>query len=167
MQRLIVTCFTIAVMGVTGCAQNKNPADSRSNQESVDAASIDENRAREVSDTLAQAIINDQTKDLYYLMEKGFRDAASEQDVKPMLAQLYSVYGKPLEVEYKSDELGFKIYTDGTKKPMRKFWYAVRTSTQPKGTYYFFTEIVPDGDSPRCSSFSIVSFPLGVPDSLK
>ena len=167
MKKLIFTCFTIFLLSVTGCAQNKTPADSPTSQESVDGGSIDRKQARDVSDDLAQAIIQDRTNDLYRIMEKEFRNAASEEDVEPMLAQLYSVYGKPLEAEYKSDEVGFKAYADGTRKPMRKFWYAVRTSTQAKGTYYFFTEIVPDGDSPRCSSFSIVSFPLGIPDSLK
>lgn len=155
------------MLSVTGCAQNKTSGDSPTNHESVDGASIDRKQARDLSDNLAQAIIQDRTKDLYRLMEKGFRDAASEEDVRPMLAQIYSVYGKPLEVEYKSDEVGFKISADGARKPMPKFWYAVRTSTQPKGTYYFFTEIVPDENSLGCSSFSIVRFPLGIPDSLK
>ena len=153
MKKLITTCVAICVLSATGCAHN--------------SAAIDAKRARDVSDKVAQAIIQDRTKDLYQLMEKAFRDAASEQDIKPMLAQLYSAYGTPLEVEFKNDEVGFKVYADGVRKPMRKFWYALRTSTQPKGTYFFFTEIVPDGDSTRCSSFSIVSFSNGIPDSLK
>jgi len=153
MKKFATICFAILVLSATGCAHDNAP--------------IDAKQAREVSDKVAQAIIDDRTKDLYQLLEKGFRDAVSQEEVKPMLAQIYSVYGKPLEVEFKSAEVGFKVYDNGVKKPMRKFWYAVRTSTQPKGTYYFFTEIVPDGDSPRCSSFSIVSFPLGIPDSLK
>ena len=143
----------IFVLFATGCAHDK--------------AAIDAKQAREVSDKVAQAIIHDRTRDLYQLLENAFRDAASEQDIKPMLAQMYSVYGTPLEVEFKNDEVGFKVYADGARKSMRKFWYALRTSTQPKGTYFFFTEIVPDGDSLRCSSFSIVSFSDGIPDSLK
>ncbi len=153
MKKFVTICFAIFVLSANRCAQ--------------DNASIDAKQAREVSEKVAQAIIHDRTKDLYQLLEKAFRDAASEQDIKPMLAQMYSVYGTPLEVEFKNDEVGFKVYADGARKPMRKFWYALRTSTQPKGTYFFFTEIVPDGDSLRCSSFSIVSFSDGIPDSLK
>jgi len=153
MKELINICVAICVLSQLGCAQWN--------------ASVDAKRAREVSDKMAQALIEDRTKDIYQLMEKAFREAASEQDIKPMLAQLYSAYGKPLEVEFKNEEVGFKVSADGARKPMRKFWYALRTSTQLKGTYFFFTEIVPDGDSPRCSSFSIVSFSSGIPDSLK
>ena len=153
MKKFVTICFAIFVLSANGCAQ--------------DNASIDAKQAREVSEKVAQAIIHDRTKDLYQLLEKAFRDAASEQDIKPMLAQMYSVYGTPLEVEFKNDEVGFKVYADGARKPMQKFWYALRTSTQPKGTYFFFTEIVRDGDSLRCSSFSIVSFSDGIPDSLK
>jgi hypothetical protein len=100
-------------------------------------------------------------------MERAFRDAVSEQDVGPMLGKIYAAYGRPLEVEPKNDEVGYKAYGSGVRKPMRKFWYAVRTSTRQKGTYFLFTEIVPDGGPLACSGFSIVSFPLGIPPSLK
>jgi hypothetical protein len=170
MKELIISGFLIFTLSATGCAQIKRGAGSptNSNQESVDGSSIDQKKARELSDSVTTALIEDRNKDLYLKMEKAFRDAASEKDMKPMLEQMYSVYGKPLEVEYKMDEAGFKIYgDDGTRKPMRKFWYAVRTSKAEKGTYFLFTEIVPDGESLACSSFSIVSFPLGIPPSLQ
>lgn len=169
MKKFIISGFLIFTLSATGCAQIKRAVDSPANpnQESVDGSSIDQKKARELSDSVTTALIEDRNKDLYLKMEKAFRDAASEKDMKPMLEQIYSVYGKPLEVEYKKDEAGFKIYGDGTRKPMRKFWYAVRTSKAEKGTYFLFTEIVPDGDSLACSSFSIVSFPLGIPPSLQ
>ena len=153
MKTFVTICFAIFVLAATGCAH--------------DSASVDARRAREVSDKVAEAILDDRTKDLYQLLEKAFRDAVSEHDFQPMLAQMYSAYGKPLEVEFKNEEVGFKVYANLARKPMRKFWYALRTSTQPKGTYFLITEIVPDGESLRCSTFSIVSFSDGIPDSLK
>lgn len=116
---------------------------------------------------VAEAFIRDRTKELNQLMEKAFREAFSEKDMKPVLARLYSASGTPLEVEFKNDEVGFKVYAEGARKLMRKFWYALRTSTHPKGTYWLFTEIVPVEASLSCSSFSIVSFSNGIPDSLK
>jgi hypothetical protein len=100
-------------------------------------------------------------------MEQAFRNAVSEKDMKPMLEKIYSAYGKPLEVEYKKDDAGYRIYDTGERKPMRKFWYAVRTTKHEKGTHFLFTEIVPDGDSLACVTFSIVTFTHGIPPDLR
>ncbi|MFL6334504.1 MAG: hypothetical protein ACJ754_14410 [Pyrinomonadaceae bacterium] len=169
MLQLIILSVLVFTLPVTGCAQVKRAPEPRgdSNQEAVADSPVDQKKARELSDSLAKAVIEDRTKDLYPKMEQAFRDAVPENGMKPLLEQMYAAYGKPLEVEYKKDEEGFKVYGDGTRKSMRKFWYAVRTSKAKKGTYFLLTEIVPEGDSLACTAFSIVNFPLGIPPSLQ
>lgn len=54
-----------------------------------------------------------------------------------------------------------------SRKPLRKFWYAVRTDRAEKGSYYQFVEVVPDGEGLACTSTAIVSFPMGAPDSFR
>lgn len=100
-------------------------------------------------------------------MEQAFRDAVPEKDMKPLAEKVYSIYGKPLDAEFKNGEIGYRMYENGVRKPMRKFWYAVRTSEHEKGTAFLFTEIIPDGKSLACGQFSIVTFPLGIPPSLR
>ena len=58
--------------------------------------------------------------------------------------QLYATYGKPLDFEYKKDELGHKTGSGGYDKPMRKFWYVARTSKYEKGVVFLTVEGVPD-----------------------
>jgi hypothetical protein len=170
MKKFIISSFIFFVLTATGCAQTKSPTSlsvASSNQEFVDGSSINRKKAREFSDSIVKAIIEDRQTDLRQKMEQVFRDAVSEKDMKPMLERIYSAYGKPLEVEFKKDEAGYRIYDTGERKPMRKFWYAVRTTKQEKEPKFLFTEIVPDGDSLACASFSIVTFSMGIPPDLR
>jgi len=59
------------------------------------------------------------------------------------------------------------MFSDGTSKPLRKFWYAVRTTTAAKGKYFLFVEVVPGEGRPACSGFAIVTFPGGAPSWLQ
>ena len=170
MKRFILSHLLIFTLSVAGCAQTKKPSappPASSNQVAVDGSSIDPKKAREFSDSVVQAILEDRYGDLRQKMEQAFRDAVSEKDMKPTVEKVYSWYGKPLEAEFKSEELGYRMYENGERKPLRKYWYAVRTSEHEKGTAFLFTEIVPDGESLACVQFSIVTFPLGIPPSLR
>lgn len=170
MNKFIVSCCICFVLCSTGCTQTKSPANSpvnSSNQESVDGSSIDQKQAREFSDSVVKTIIRDNQNELRQKMEQAFRDKVSEKDMNPMLEKVYATYGKPLEVEFKMDEIGYRISDTGERKPMRKFWYAVRTTKQMKEQQFLFTEIVADGGSLACAIFSIVTFPNGVPPGLK
>ncbi len=100
-------------------------------------------------------------------MEQAFRDAVPEADLKPGLERMYQAYGKPVEAEYKMQEDGYRVYQDGKKKTMRKVWYAIRTAEQPKGKYFLFVEVVPDGKSLACAALMIVSFVGDPPSQLK
>ena len=100
-------------------------------------------------------------------MEQAFREAVSEKDMRPLAEKVYSWYGKPLEAEFKSEEIGYRMNESGERMPLRKYWCAVRTTEHEKGTAFLFTEIVLDGETLACAQFSIVTFPLGVPPSLR
>lgn len=168
--RIIVLALLSFTFSITGCVQFTKTDDEperKSNQESSTTSTIDAEKAREFSDSLARDIIEDREKDIYAKLEKAFREAVAEKDVKQNLEKIYAQYGKPLEAEYKMVEMGSEMF-NGQKRPIRKYWYAVKTSKAEKGTYFLFTNVVSDGGSLATSGFAIVNFPLGkIPSQLK
>lgn len=128
---------------------------------------VDPIKAREVADSLVRSVIANKYAAVHAGMEQAFRDAISEKEIKPALARLYEPYGKPLEAEYKMQEEGYRQYQNGMKKPMRKLWYAIRTAAQPKGKYFLFVEVVPDGKALAAASLQIVGFVGDPPAALK
>lgn len=129
---------------------------------------IDLNQAREYSDGVVSDLLADRHKELRARMENTFQQSVSEADIPRTLEQLHDAYGgKPLEAEFKSHEVGERLYMDGSRKPLRKFWYAVRTTRAPMGTYYLIVEIVPEGSRLAAVQFSIASFANGAPAHLR
>ena len=170
MKNFLILSFIFLALSNVGCAQTKSPTNSSvapSNQETIDGSTIDRQKAREFSDSVVKAVIEDREKDLRQKMEQAFQDYYSKKEMKPLLERMYSAYGKPLEVEFKKDEVGYKIYDTGERKPMRKFWYAVKTTKQDTEQKFLFTEIVSNGDVLSCAAFSIVTFSQGIPPDLR
>jgi hypothetical protein len=132
----------------------------------LDRGSIDLEDARKLSDLLTTDLIHDRRSEIRATTEKAFRDVVDENQLGSMLDQMNESYGKPLEFKFKQAELGARAYDWGTK-PMRKFWYAAKTTRYEQGSHFLVVEVVPDGDRLAVSSFAIVSFPLGVPPNLK
>ena len=128
---------------------------------------VDINKARLFSDATAADLKADRRRDLYKNLEKSFRQAFTVDDVDAMVEQMVQVYGKPIEFEFKQEELGQKSYPEGSTKPMGKFWYAATTTKFQKGSHFLVVEVVPDGDTLAVSSFAIVNFPLGIPENLR
>ncbi len=122
--------------------------------------------ARNLSDRVANELIQD-PRDNRDSMESAFRDTVTANDFNSILDQMVQVYGKPIEFEFKREELGSKVYADGTTKAMRKFWYAANTTKYEKGSHFLIVEVVPDGGNVAVSSFAIVDFPLGIPETLQ
>lgn len=133
------------------------------NGKEIDLNLVDPYKARDLSDSITKAAIEGRYKDIYLNMEKVLRDSAPEEQNISLLKQICTGFGELLEIEFKGHQTGYREYSDGSKKPMRKYWYAIRTSEAEKGTYFMFTQIVPDGDSLACSNFSIVTFFTGIP----
>jgi len=168
MKYLIMAILFLFGIYVSSVAQPQNVGKSSPNQEFIDGSSINFQKARNFSDSFVEAIIKDMYSDLRRKLAKDLRDSIPEEQIKPTLDKIYATYGgKPLEPEFKMDEIGYKLYSEGVKKPLRKFWYAIRTTEHKKGTHFLFVEVVPEGDRLVCAGFSIVTFPLGVPPALK
>ena len=157
-----INVFAFLVL-FAGCI--KPPIITPSSQEEASKA-INLEQARELSDSIAGNLVKDDRTYVRNAMERGFRDYYDEAAFSSFVDQLFSAYGKPLEVEYKMDELGRKTAM-GYDKPMRKFWYALETSKFARGTHFLIVEVVPDGESLAVASFSVVSFSGEVPQNLK
>ena len=86
------------------------------------------------------------------------------EDLHSILAQMIQVYGKPVDFKFKKQELSSK---DGTSKVIRKLWYSTQTTKYEKGSHFLLIEVVSDEGTLALSSFAIVNFPLGVPETLQ
>src|ERR1043166_6630335 len=134
----------LLILLVTACV--KPPVITPASQAEADKA-INIEQARKISDSIADNLLKDDRAKLRALMEKGFRNYFDDASFASLIDRMFAAYGKPLEVEYKMDELGRKTGSGGYDKPVRKFWYATRTSKYDKGTVYLVVEIVPDDDA--------------------
>ncbi len=140
----------------------KPPVITPASQAEADKA-IDHTQARQLSDLIAQNLLKDDRGSLRNQMEKGAREVYDEKSLGSIIDQMFAMYGKPLEAEYKTDDLGRKTGTGGYDKPVRKFWYALRTEKYQKGTVFLTVEIVPDDGGLASSSFQMLTFPTGPP----
>lgn len=149
---------TLALLVVlAGCA--KPPIITPSSQAEADKA-IDHQQARKLSDSISESLLKNDRPMLRNAMEKGFRDYYDDAAFGSLIDRMFVMYGNPLDVEYKMDELGRKTVTGGYDKPMRKFWYATRTSRYEKGTVYLIVEVVPDEGHLASSGVVLVTFPV-------
>jgi hypothetical protein len=106
-------------------------------------------------------------ENLHPKLEKTFQNGVNSEALNSIVQQMIEVYGKPMEFEFKQDESGSKDYADGSTRPLRKFWYAAKTTKFEKGSHFLIVEVVPDGDRLAVTSFAIVNFPVGIPETLK
>jgi len=169
--RTNILLFGTLSAAMVGCVkQPVAPLPSSVNADSIseDQPPVDGEKARVISDLIVDDLIHDRRHKLRERMEKGFREYYDEESMGTIVDLMFDTYGKPLEAEYKIDEGGWKTALGGYSKPMRKFWYAARTTKHKKGTHFITVEIVPDEGGLASSGYAIVTFPLGVvPDNLK
>jgi len=165
MTKTATLCLTILLGFACGCV--RPPGVSTSSKSTTNESSEEREKARRLSDSIVDNLVRDSRTDLRAKMERGMRDYYDEKSFSSIVDQMFGMYGKPLEAEYKMDDVGSKTYPDGQSKPMRKFWYSVRTTKHEKGSHYLFVEIVPDEGGLAGSSFAIVTFPLGAPPALR
>ena len=155
---LTVACF--ALMNVIVIACHKAPP-------SFDPNVLSPFGSKKLADTVATGLLQDQKSVVYGNLEKSFRDSMTESDLDSVMKQMVQAYGRPIEFQFKKEEVGSKTYDDGTQKPMRTFWYAARTTKHEIGSHFLIVEVVPDDKRLAVSSFAIVNFPLGIPETLK
>jgi hypothetical protein len=155
---LTVACF--ALMNIIVMACHKAPP-------SFDPTAVNSIGSKELADTLATSLMQDQKSEVYRNLEKSFRDSMTESDLDSVMKQMVQAYGRPIEFQFRQEEVGLKTYDDGTQKPLRTFSYAARTTKHEIGSHFLIVEVVPDDRRLAVSSFAIVNFPFGIPDSLR
>jgi hypothetical protein len=88
-------------------------------------------------------LASDRVSDAVGEMEPEMFQSAGREEVEVQVRKLFDYCGRPLDSEFKHDEIGFKVSTDGRQKPMRKFYYAADTTKYKNGTCFFAVEVVP------------------------
>ena len=106
-------------------------------------ASIDRTAAMKVSDSFMAYLVADRVNDAVGEMEPEMFQSATREQVETQIRKLFDYCGRPLDSEFKHDEIGMKVYVSGHEKPMRKFYYAAKTTQYPKGVCFFSVEVVP------------------------
>jgi len=106
-------------------------------------SSIDRIAAQKVSDSFMAYLVADRVNDAVDEMEPEMFQEARREQVEAQIRKLFDYCGRPLNSELKHDEIGFKVYLSGHKKPMRKFYYAASTTQYQKGVCFFAVEVVP------------------------
>lgn len=163
MQLPRVQFYLIALIGLTSCwGCSVRPTVSREL-----APSVEPHSARAVSDSLESALMRDARQEIRSKLEKALQKALDGGNLNDVLDQIIAEYGKPLSSDYKYAEAGIRLYANGERKPMRRIWYALETAKFGKGSHFLVVEVVPDEESLKIASFSVVSFSAEVPPNLK
>jgi hypothetical protein len=116
-------------------------------------SSIDRTASQKVSDSFMGYLASDRVNDAVDEMEPEIFQRARRKEVEAQVRKLFDYCGRPLDSEFKHDEIGFKVYSDGRQKPMRKFYYAANTTKYKKGTCFFAVEVVPVQSDLKVTTF--------------
>ena len=124
--------------------------------------------ARKVSDSFMTDLVSDRVDLALDEMEPEFVDAVGRAEAEAAIRKLFDYCGRPLDQEFKHDEIGTRLDVPHGKRPMRKFYYAARTSMHPKGVCFFGIEVVPSKDRLRVAVFGPLKLQWGeLPDWAK
>jgi hypothetical protein len=124
--------------------------------------------ARKVSDSFMADLVANNANGAVSLMEPDFVNALGRTQAEAQIKKLFDYCGRPLDSEFKHDETGFKIYLDGHKSPMRKFYYAATTDQNAKGVGFFSVSVVPDRTGVMVAEYGPLKLQSGeLPDWLK
>jgi len=131
-------------------------------------SSIDRAASQRVSDSFMGYLASDRVNDAVGEMEPEIFQSARREEVAAQVRKLFDYCGRPIDSEFKHDEIGFKGYPDGRQKPMRKFYYAANTTKYKKGTCFFAVEVVPAQSDLKVTTFGPLMLQSGqLPDWLR
>lgn len=131
-------------------------------------SAIDLDKARAVSDAFMRDMVSDDVAQALKRMEPEFVESMSARAAEQAIRQLFEYCGRPTDMEYKADQVGFRVYSDGRKKSMRKLFYAATTTMEQKGVCFFAVEIVPYDKELMVASFGPLKLGGGtLPDWLR
>ena len=125
---------------------------------------------RKVADLfMADLVANRIDKAVERFEPEFVNEVGGKQKAKAAVDQLLGYCGRPLDSEFKHEEQGFKQYVRGTRKEMRKFYYAAATNQYAKGVCFFSVEVVPaDRTGYSVTTFGPLKLQSGqLPDWLK
>ena len=122
---------------------------------------IDREAAQKVSDSFMSDMVADRVGGALNRMEPEFVQTIGRTEAEAGLRKLFEYCGRPLDWEFKHYEQGFKIYLDGRRKPMLKFYYAANTTQHPKGVCFFSVEVVPDKAGLKVTAFGPLKLQRG------
>jgi hypothetical protein len=94
-------------------------------------------------------------------MEGEFVSAVGPVEARAQITKLFEYCGRPIDYEYKHDEAGVRLYLDGRRKPMRKFYYAGATTQVKKGECFFAVEVVASKEGLTVVSFGPLKLQSG------
>ena len=94
-------------------------------------------------------------------MEPEFVNMLGRKEAEAAVRKLFEYCGRPLDQEFKHDEIGVKVDLNYGKRPIRKFYYAATTSMHPKGVCFFGIEIVPSKDRLRVGMYGPLTLKSG------
>ena len=77
---------------------------------------IDHANARQLHDLIVDNLLKDNRIGLRNQMEKGAADYYDAKSFTSLVDQMFAMYGKPLDAEFKRDEIGLKNGTGGYDK---------------------------------------------------
>jgi hypothetical protein len=155
-------CLVAVTLLLLGCVPSVNV--SSGSTDTPGPSSISQSEGRALADKFAAYLIAGDTASLYALLNTPYRESTTLADTHP--EELYVLSGKPVEAQFKMDEAGTTTSGSGAE-PMRKYWYALRTSRYQKGTYFLIVEVTAESQGLVVHQYSVVQFTNGVPADLK
>lgn len=128
---------------------------------------IDREKAFDFSSNLVEDIKAEKNEIIYSKMNELSHKTFSVDEIEKAFEKINEHFGKLIETKYKAEEVGYWLYPDGTKKPMRKFFYSAKTEKAEMGKYFLQIAVIAENENLKCANFSMVEFPDGVPKNLK
>jgi len=77
-------------------------------------------------------------------MEASLQREEGVQAMEAGIRRVLHECGAPIDYELRHQEVGWKVYPDGTRKPTRKLFYAAATTKYARGHCAFSVEVTPD-----------------------
>jgi hypothetical protein len=117
-------------------------------------SSIDHEEAQKSSDSYMSDLVADRVDLALGKMGPQFlQGAGGKSKAEAGLRNLFDYCGRPLESELRHEDTGFFLYGDGTRAPMRGFYYSGKTTKHPKGICFFAVRVVPAENGLEVVSF--------------
>jgi hypothetical protein len=154
--KFITVCSILTVITFAACAAAPS------------SSVIDREAARKLSESFMSDLVLNRASDGVGLMEPELAQKLGPGEAEAQIRKLFEYCGRPLDSEFKHDESGFKIYPNGHKKPMWKFYYAARTDQFAKGVCFFSISVVPSPSGLKVTEYGPLKLLTGqLPDWLK